>query len=181
MKTDARVRYTKIKIKESFFTLLAQKEFPLITVTELCDLAEINRGTFYKHYTDMEDLLRKTEDDIFKTVRKTSHQLSPKNSVDGMEKILTDLSRSQTAPVFLLFRADSQFSNQISEYLCQDFSSHFMEISDYTPHETAMIHRFMIYGCASIIRSWLLSDESKRLSPRELAVFLFTMTEKITH
>ena len=181
MKTDARIRYTKMKIKEAFFALLAQKEFPLITVTELCNLAEINRGTFYKHYTDMTDLLRKTESEIFETIRKTSHQLAPKNSVDGMEKILTDLSRSQTVPVFLLFRADPQFSNQISEFLCQDFSSHFMENSDYTTQEAAMIHRFMICGCASIIRNWLLSDESERLSARELAKFLFSLTEKLTH
>lgn len=181
MKTDTRVRYTKMKIKEAFFALLAEKEFPLITVTELCNLAEINRGTFYKHYMDMTDLLQKTEAEIFKTVQKKSHQLSPQNSVAGMEKILKELCHAQTAPAFLLFRADPQFANEISEFLCQDIPSHFLEVSDYTPQETAMFHRFLIYGCTSIVRNWLLSDKNERLSAHELAVFLFTLTEKFTH
>lgn len=56
-KEDRRIRYTKQTIKESFLKLLAKNSFTKITVTELCRLAEINRGTFYLHYYDMNDVL----------------------------------------------------------------------------------------------------------------------------
>ena len=56
-KEDRRVKYTKQVIKDSFLKLLEKNSFPKITVTELCRLAEINRGTFYLHYYDMEDVL----------------------------------------------------------------------------------------------------------------------------
>ncbi len=56
-KEDRRVRYTKQIIKESFLELLKKSSFAKITVTQLCRLAEINRGTFYLHYYDMDDVL----------------------------------------------------------------------------------------------------------------------------
>ncbi len=34
-----------------------KKSFSSITITELCRRAGINRGTFYIHYIDMDDLL----------------------------------------------------------------------------------------------------------------------------
>lgn len=36
-----------------------------ITVKELAELVDINRGTFYFHYSDIFDLLHKIEDDFF--------------------------------------------------------------------------------------------------------------------
>lgn len=61
MKTDARVRYTRMRIREAFLACLAEKPVSKITVKELCDMAEINRATFYKHYADPFDLLDKLE------------------------------------------------------------------------------------------------------------------------
>lgn len=43
-KEDRRTRYTRQVIKEAFLKLLEEKEYPKITVTEICRLAEINRG-----------------------------------------------------------------------------------------------------------------------------------------
>ena len=61
MASDARVRYTKMVIVQNFIKLLRQKPINKITVKEICDLAEINRATFYKHYLDVYDLLEKIE------------------------------------------------------------------------------------------------------------------------
>lgn len=49
MKTDARVRYTCKVIQDAFLDILKEKPISRITVKEVCDKAEINRGTFYKH------------------------------------------------------------------------------------------------------------------------------------
>lgn len=50
MKTDARVRYTVHMIQNVFLELLKEKPVAKITVKEICEHAEINRSTFYKHY-----------------------------------------------------------------------------------------------------------------------------------
>lgn len=60
-KTDARIRFTKMVIEDAFFDLLLKKPVGKITVKELCENADINRATFYKHYLDIPDLFEKTE------------------------------------------------------------------------------------------------------------------------
>ena len=55
--TDRRTRYTRNVIRESLLSMMRQKPFSKITVTEICKLSEINRGTFYLHYYDLDDVL----------------------------------------------------------------------------------------------------------------------------
>lgn len=68
---DARVRYTKMVIENSFLDLMKSKPYTKITVTEICQCAEINRATFYKHYLDVQDLLEQIEQDLFDRIRAT--------------------------------------------------------------------------------------------------------------
>ena len=63
-KSDARVRYTQRVLKESFLTLLREKPINKITVKEVCELAELNRATFYAHYSDCFALLESVEQEL---------------------------------------------------------------------------------------------------------------------
>lgn len=64
-RSDARVRYTKRVIKESFLSLLQKKPVNKITVKEVCELAELNRATFYSHYSDCFALMENIEQELF--------------------------------------------------------------------------------------------------------------------
>lgn len=54
---DIRVIKTKAAIKASFKELLKREPIEKITVSEICNNADINRVTFYTHYQDKYDLL----------------------------------------------------------------------------------------------------------------------------
>ncbi len=54
---DRRIRKTQEAILEAFVGLLAEKDFEQITINELADRADVNRGTVYLHYSDKFDLL----------------------------------------------------------------------------------------------------------------------------
>lgn len=56
MASDTRVRITKMLIENSFKELLKTQPLKKITVTKVCEGAQINRVTFYKHYLDVFDL-----------------------------------------------------------------------------------------------------------------------------
>lgn len=61
---DRRVRRTKKALKESLISLIQEKEFREISVKDIVQLADLNRGTFYKHYQYKEDLLEEVIDDV---------------------------------------------------------------------------------------------------------------------
>ena len=55
---------SKKLIKESFIELLMEKPFDKITVTDIVNRANINRGTFYAHYSDINRLVHAIEEEI---------------------------------------------------------------------------------------------------------------------
>ena len=64
-KMDRRVRKTKSLLLQCLLQLMEEKDVKDISVKELADLADINRGTFYLHYSDIYDMLSKVEDELF--------------------------------------------------------------------------------------------------------------------
>lgn len=64
-KMDRRTRYTRDVIKSAFIELLEKKPINKISVASICEIAEINRGTFYIHYRDVYDLQEQVEQEFF--------------------------------------------------------------------------------------------------------------------
>ncbi len=62
--TDHRTRLTKFLIRRALLALMRKKPIQSISVKELCELAGINRGTFYAHYRDVYDLLGSIEEEM---------------------------------------------------------------------------------------------------------------------
>ena len=56
-KEDKRVIKTKRDLRKALAELLKKKNYAKVTVCDICEEAQINRMTFYKHYMDKDDLL----------------------------------------------------------------------------------------------------------------------------
>ncbi|MBM7544879.1 TetR/AcrR family transcriptional regulator [Periweissella beninensis] len=54
---NKRTQHTTENIKNALIKLLATKPYANISVSDITDFAEINRTTFYTHFTDKDDLL----------------------------------------------------------------------------------------------------------------------------
>ncbi|MGO4185920.1 TetR/AcrR family transcriptional regulator [Paenibacillus sp. TAF43_2] len=54
---DRRVLKTKEAIMKAFVELIAEKNFEQVTINEIAERANVNRGTVYLHYVDKFDLL----------------------------------------------------------------------------------------------------------------------------
>jgi AcrR family transcriptional regulator len=57
---SSRYLATAVRMDEAFLELLGEKDFPYVTVKEICARAGVNRSTFYLHYETIEDLLTET-------------------------------------------------------------------------------------------------------------------------
>lgn len=65
---DRRITRTKVAIREALVSLIEEKGFDALSVKDITGRADVNRGTFYLHYTDKFDLLEQTEADIVQEV-----------------------------------------------------------------------------------------------------------------
>ena len=66
---DRRVKYTISALKNALVELLQKEHISKISVKSLCELADINRSTFYSHFEDQYDLLHYIQDDIMDKIK----------------------------------------------------------------------------------------------------------------
>ena len=66
---DTRSEQTEMKFKQNLISLSETKPINKITVAELCKKSEVNRGTFYNHFSDIDDVIDRIENDIFLQVK----------------------------------------------------------------------------------------------------------------
>ena len=57
-KMDQRVRLTRNLLKNALVQLMQEQHIAKISIRAICEVAGINRSTFYVHYTDQYDLLK---------------------------------------------------------------------------------------------------------------------------
>lgn len=65
---DMRVCRTRTHLKEALLQMVAERPVAKISVTELSERAEVNRKTFYLHYSGTGDMLLEIADDIVRTL-----------------------------------------------------------------------------------------------------------------
>lgn len=65
-KSESKYFNTALKMEQAFLELLEKKDYPFITIKEVCEKAKVNRSTFYLHYENLDDLLCETVDMLHK-------------------------------------------------------------------------------------------------------------------
>lgn len=61
---DRRIKKSKAAMHRALLELMGDKEFKAISIKEIVVRADVNRGTFYKHYQYKEQLLEEIIDDV---------------------------------------------------------------------------------------------------------------------
>ena len=67
IKNNSRYKISSDKIETAFLTLLLNHNYEEITISQICEQANINRSTFYCHYNDINDLIIKIENKFAKS------------------------------------------------------------------------------------------------------------------
>lgn len=77
---DLRVRKTMAAIERAFSELLLETAYERISVTALCERAQINKKTFYHYYKTLDDLLNEMLEKISKEyIKRISHYTAPEH------------------------------------------------------------------------------------------------------
>lgn len=88
---DRRNIKTEQLIKDVFLNLLKEKNLIKITVAEISRLANLGRGTFYLHYSDVYDLYENIEKDVIEDLRNMFKDAFPTTDSDKSKKLTMSL------------------------------------------------------------------------------------------
>lgn len=181
MKTDARVRYTHKVIQNAFLGILKEKPISRITVKEVCDKAEINRGTFYKHYQDCYDLLDKIEEEGLREFEKMLASIEAAGAQAAQAAILNTLRDNSTLIQALNTPASGQrFIRRLSAR-CFLYMEQWLGPAQ--KDDRSMVRRdagfaFLAGGSSSVIQQWL--RDGMRESPDEIAAMIIDFCAGVT-
>ncbi len=81
---DRRVRRTRSLLHEAAFTLIRERDYSSISVTDILERANIGRSTFYTHYRDKDELFAAAIGDMLDSARSAARAVS----IDPTERIV---------------------------------------------------------------------------------------------
>ena len=96
-KMDTRKRYTQMVLKQSFLKLLKEKPVNRITVKEVCALAQLNRATFYAHYSDCFALMESIENELIDAFEESLRYVNSFDVTALIEAIYDMVDQNQAA------------------------------------------------------------------------------------
>lgn len=170
---DRRVRKTKRQLRAALMALMAEKPSKSISVRELADRADINRGTFYIHYKDVNDLLQRLEDEMAERLILMCKKQAYRDKEVTAFPFLTDLycfarDNADLCQVLLGANGDRAYTERICDilysYFLRDFVSQFYQGS---PTRLEYFCRFIVSGNLTLTLNWLNSGMNE--SPEEMA------------
>ncbi len=178
MKTDLRVRYTQAVIQEAFRKLLREKPLAKITVKEVCDLAQINRGTFYKHYLDCYDLMDKLQEEAIGNFERLLDSVETSGVRNVIVSILEALRSG--AGAFELFRFQGRSDGFFHElvrccYRCMEKRITGFPGMEQGEGDRKCSYPFLISGCCGVIEYWVHTGMQE--PPEEIADEILRLSE----
>nr|AHF23999.1 transcriptional regulator, TetR family [uncultured bacterium Contig16] len=172
MKTDPRTRYTKSLIQNTFIALLHDKQASRITVSEICAKAEINRGTFYRYYLDVFDLMDQMMEESLKQIDEMINSKSGESFEHTFSNAL-QVIRDDPKLFYMSVsgsvhpEGDHSFLEKLFQRCYEGFGKNMISSS---PDENARLLSFVSGGSAAMIACWLRTGSKE--SPEEMAALI---------
>jgi AcrR family transcriptional regulator len=154
-----KVKYTKRVIRESLYALLQKKRLNQITVKELCELADINRSTFYSHYADLFDLVEKLEGDLVEKMKAVIRfeNIGQENQLEMFIDIFSYIKNNVEDYRILLLNPNS--SGCLDEILAETYQHHLLALKEKAPpiSKSMIDYSFALIssGSTRVIMKWI--------------------------
>lgn len=170
---DRRVRRTRNLLENALISLLETKSIKDISVKELCETADINRGTFYLHYKDIFDMMEQLELKLMVEFEDLLSTHTPEEMANDPYPLIYDIfqftaKHTLLCKTLLSRNGDISFLLKIKTLFRRKLFD--IWISIYHKEDSAQFeysYCFIVAGCVGLIESWLFSEHQE--SPEEMA------------
>ena len=184
-KVDRRVRKTKAQLRAGLARLMQKKSIKEITVKELVDEVDINRSTFYLHYSDIYQMLESIETELMDEIAQVIEEhpldlVQNGSSYPMIEHIFTILDNNKDICIALMgsngdLGVVSRMEKMVADTVLRQLSGKFAAGN----HDVEYVYAFCLNGCVGMIKAWLSSEH--RESTKHIAELTNRMIENTTH
>ncbi len=178
-KENRRVRMTKQLIKDAFLDLLEQKDLKKISVTAICETADVNRSTFYNYYSDPIDLLNEIEQDYLDHIPTASDfpdQMDQKELVKNTSAFFDFVKQNEKVSRILFNDSiSSHFSSNLVDFI---YSGKFVFKEN---KDDLTFHYYRLYianGAVGMLRDWVKNGFP--VSSLKIAEMMYSLSNTIT-
>lgn len=171
--TDTRIRYTKDILKKSMLRILKQKPIGKITIKELCEDAQINRGTFYLHYSEPNDVLMEIENEfIEENMQFFKPYIKNPSRKDNLSALFSCLIKNADLCSILMGpHGAPQFFERIQHMLREAILDDWQnEFPSYNRKDLEFVYEFILPGAMRITLKW--AKEGTDLTPEQIGLRL---------
>ncbi|MBG9205682.1 TetR/AcrR family transcriptional regulator [Mammaliicoccus sciuri] len=186
MAEDRRVRKSKRAIKQAFIQLLKENNLDRITIQQISDLADVNRGTFYLNYEDKYALLDEMENEQIEKIKgfvdirkmdlstKTSDRFIEDFANKIIKNVITHIEHNiEFYQVILNLERKSQIEEQLAEIVRSNIKHLIGDKDDIFGIPENYYLSYVVGSMMSMIKYWV-SDEN-RVSVEELVNYVSTI------
>ncbi len=171
-----RTQMTKRLIRTALVELMEEKTLERITIKELCERADVNRTTFYLHYSDQRSVLNDLKEEV---CRQTIAMIGESDFSDPtafVERFLGYI-RANDRQFRILFLNDEgdRFRFALMDAVARELMPYIRGTAD--PQADAFGLAYVMAGSLSIIIEWMKTGYER--SPRDLAGFLFRINDSV--
>lgn len=178
-KTESKYFHTAERFDKALLSLLEKKPFEYVTVSELCEAAEVNRSTFYLHYENTTDVLKEASayvlDNFASYFSVDMESITSKYATCDLQE-LNFINEEYLHP-YLSFIKDNQrlFFTVLSQPTVFDSRAIFQRLFDnifnpildrfhYPRDEQHYVMMFYLNGITAIISEWIKENCQKSIA-----------------
>ncbi len=154
-KNDRRVKLTILILQSALIESMKKNHISKISVKMLCEIADINRSTFYAHFKDQYDLLEYTCNEVIENIKKHLDKLHYNQvkpvSFQTLNRILDYIK--ENADLFMALLSDN-CNLDIQRKIMNVFMTYapYKRIDERTKE---YFSAFGLAGCVSMLQIWL--------------------------
>lgn len=162
-KNNQRTRLSKILLKNALMDLLSEKgSVTKISVRELCERADLNRSTFYAHYSEPKELLEEVEAELLDATREHLQKIGAENDIGAHRYLLSFLiyikENDKPFRTLLIDAGDPEFRSKFMQQSIIQFVEN-LNIS-FPKDQEQYIYSYILSGSTGVIIQWMRSDYS---------------------
>lgn len=171
--TDRRIRKTKKQLRQGLTELLKEKSAKDITVRELSERVDLNRGTFYLHYKDIFDMIEQIEMEMFGDF----NNVLTKHSLESLNRkplpMLIDVfhfvaENADMCKVLIGKNGDMAFINRLKDLVKKRCLNDWVALYNTGKSQNfEYCYSFIVSGCIGLLQNWL--ESGLKESPEHMA------------